>query len=53
MWRLHRSSPAWKLKVCSDALQARPIDLSTLAQETGAQFASVELVEMAANVLMK
>ena len=45
------SSPAWKLKVCSDALQARPIDLSTLAQETGAQFASVELVEMAAKCL--
>ena len=51
MWRLHHSSPAWKLKVCIDAMKARPIDLTTLAQETSVQFASVELVEMAANCL--
>ena len=37
--------------MCIDALQARPIDLSTLAQETGAQFASAKLVEMAAKCL--
>ena len=51
MWRLHHSSPAWKLKVCIDAMNVRPIDLTTLAQETSVQFASVELVEMAANCL--
>ena len=51
MWRLHHSSPAWKLKVCIDAMKARPIDLATLAQATSVQFASVELVELAANCL--
>ena len=51
MWRLHHSSPAWKLKVCIDAMKVRPIDLTTLAQETSVQLASVELVEMAANCL--
>ena len=51
MWRLHHSSPAWKLKVCIDAMKAGPVDLSSLAQETSVQFASVELVEMAANCL--
>ena len=51
MWRLHDSSPAWKLKVCIEAMKARPIDLTTLAQETGVLFASVELVEIAANCL--
>ena len=51
MWRLHHSSPAWKLKVCIEAMKARPIDLTTLAQETGVQFASAELVETAANCL--
>ena len=51
MWRLHHCSPAWKLKVCIYAMKARPVDLSSLAQETSVQFASVELVEMAANCL--
>ena len=51
MWRLHHCSPAWKLKVCIDAMKARPVDLSSLAQETSVQFASVELVEMAASCL--
>ena len=49
MWRLHHSSPAWKLKVCINAMKVRPVDLATLAQETSVQFTSVELVEMAAN----
>ena len=51
MWRLHHCSPAWKLKVCIDAMKARRVDLTTLAQETSVQFASVELVEMAASCL--
>ena len=47
MWRFHHSSPAWKLKICIDAMKVRPVDLSSLAQETGVKFASVDLVEMA------
>ena len=48
MLRLHHSSPAWKLKVCIEAMKVRPIDLSSLAMETGVRFASDELVEKAA-----
>ena len=51
MWRFHHSSPAWKLKICVDAMKVRPVDLSSLAQETGVKFASVELVEMAVRCL--
>ena len=51
MWRLHRCMPAWKLKICIDAMKVRPVDLSSLAQETSVQFASEELVEMAASCL--
>ena len=50
MWRFHHSSPAWKLKICGDAMKVRPADLSSLAQETGVKFASVELVETAASL---
>ena len=53
MWRLYHSSPAWKLKICIDALKARPVDLSSLAETTSVRFASVELVEMAAHNLEK
>ena len=48
MLRLHHSSPAWKLKICIEAMKVRPIDLSSLAKETSVMFASNELVEMAA-----
>ena len=51
MWRLHHCSPAWKSKICIDAMKARLVDSLSLAQETSVQFASVELVEMAANCL--
>ena len=51
MWRLHHSSPAWKLKICIDAMKVRPVDLSSLAQKTSVMFASDELVEMAARCL--
>ena len=27
MWRFHHSSPAWKLKICIDAMRVRPIEL--------------------------
>ena len=51
MWRLYHSSPAWKLKMCVDAMKVRPVDLSSLAQTTTVSFASVELVEMAVHCL--
>ena len=51
MWRLHHSSPAWKLKICIDAMKVRPVDLSSLAQKTSVMFASAELVEMAVRCL--
>ena len=51
MWRLHRSLPAWKLKICIDAMKVRPVDLSSLAQRTSVKFASTELVEMAVHCL--
>ena len=40
--------PAWKLKACIDDLQVRPIDLAALAETTGVQFASAEMVDLAA-----
>ena len=49
MWRLQHRMPAWKLKACVDALQLRPIDLAALAETTGVQFASAEMVDLAAN----
>ena len=51
MWRFHHSSPAWKLKICIDAMKDRPVDLSSLAQKTSVMFASAELVEMAVHCL--
>ena len=40
MWRFHHSTPAWKLKTCINAMKVRPLDLSSLAKETGVRFAS-------------
>ena len=51
MWQLHHRMPAWKLKACTEALQVKPVDLAALAEATGVQFASVELVEVAAKCL--
>ena len=51
MWQLHRRMPAWKLKAYTEALQVRPIDLAALAEATGVQFASAELVEVAIKCL--
>ena len=47
MWRFHHGTPAWKLKTCINAMKVRPLEMSSLAKETGVKFASVELVEMA------
>ena len=41
------------LEIDIDAMKARPVDLSSLAQTTSVRFASVELVEMAAHNLEK
>ena len=51
MWQLHHRMPAWKLKACTEAMQVKPVDLAALAEATGVQFASVELVEVAAKCL--
>ena len=51
MWQLQHRTPAWKLKACIDALQVRPVDLAVLAEATGVQFASSEMVEVAAKCL--
>ena len=51
MWQFHHRMPAWKLRACIDALQVEPIDLAALAEATGVQFASAELVEVAAKCL--
>ena len=51
MWQLQHRMPAWKLKACIDALQVRPVDLAVLAEAIGVQFASAEMVEMAAKCL--
>ena len=51
MRELHHRMPAWKLKACTEALQARPVDLAAIAEATGVQFASGELVEVAAQCL--
>ena len=51
MWQLQLRVPAWKLKACIDALQVRPIDLAAIAETTGVQFASAEMVDVAAKCL--
>ena len=50
MWQLQHRVPSWKLKSCIDALQVRPIDLAAIAEATGVQFASAEMVDVAATV---
>ena len=43
--------PAWKLPLCVQALNARPIDLAHVAEVTEIQFASSDLVIVAARCL--
>ena len=43
MQHMHRRIPAWKMKVCTEALYADPIDLARVAEVTEIQFATVEL----------
>ena len=51
MRQLHRRMPAWKLKARAEALRASPVDLSAIAETTGVQFATEELVDVAAKCL--
>ena len=53
MRQMHRSIPAWKLKLCTEALNASPVDLVRVAEVTEIQFATVELVEVAVQSLIE
>ena len=44
--------PAWKFKMCVEALNARPIDHTRVTEVTEIQFASDELVDVAAQCLV-
>ena len=48
--QMHRRIPAWKLKLCTEALHASPIDLVRIAEVTEFQFATAE---WQSNVSMK
>ena len=46
--QLHTRVPTWKLPLCVQALNARPIDLDHIAEVTDIRFANEELVTIAA-----
>ena len=45
MRQLQNRMPAWKLKTCNEALRVTPVDLARIAEVTGIQFDTVELVK--------
>ena len=47
----HSRVPAWKISKCIQALNAKPIDLAHIAEVTEIQFASNDLVAVAAKCL--
>ena len=49
--QMHRRIPAWKLKLCVEALNARPIDLVRIAEVIEIQFATEELFDVATQCL--
>ena len=49
--QMHRRIPAWKLKLCTEALNARPIDLVRIIEGTEIQFVTEDLVDVAAQCL--
>ena len=53
MRQMHRRIPAWKLKLCVEALNAKPVDLVRIAEVTEIQSASEELVDVAAQCLIE
>ena len=50
--QMHKRVPAWKLTLCSEALNARPIDHVRIAEVTEIQFAKDELVDVAVQCLV-
>ena len=44
--------PAWKLKLCVEALNARPTNLARIAEVTEIQFETDDLVDVAAQCLV-
>ena len=51
--QMHRCIPAWKLKLCIEALNASSVDLARIAEVTEIQFATVELVDVAVRCLIE
>ena len=49
--QMHKRTLAWELQMCVEALKARPIDHARVAEVTEIQFASDELVDVAAQCL--
>ena len=47
MRQMHHRIPAWKLKLCVEALHASPVHLVRIAEVTEIQFASPELIDVA------
>ena len=45
--QMHKRIPAWKLKLCVEALNARPIDHVRITEATEIQFENDELVDVA------
>ena len=50
--QMHKRIPAWKLRLCIDTLNARPIDHARIAEVTEIQFVNDELVDVAAQRLV-
>ena len=50
--QMHKRIPAWKLKLCAEALNARPIDHERIAEVTEIQFVNDELVDVAVQCLV-
>ena len=50
--QMHKHIPAWQLKMCTEALSARPTDHTRTTEVTEIQFASDELVDVAAQCLV-
>ena len=51
MRQLQNRMPAWKLRTCTGALRATPVDLARIGEATGIQFDTVELVKAAVQCL--
>ena len=52
MRQMHKRNPAWKLELCVEALNARPIDHVRITEVTEIQFVNDGLVDVAAQCLV-